>query len=98
MKRKPLLDSDDLRPEYRFDYTKAVRGKYSRRLIREGANVAVLEPDVAAAFRDSAAVNDQLRSLLQVAETTQRRTRRSSRPPPRGRSGEHARAGGGRGG
>ena len=83
MRRKGGPQSNDLRPEYAFDYTKAVRGKYSRRLIREGANVAVLEPDVAAAFRDSAAVNDALRSLLQVSETTRRLTGRSSRPRPR---------------
>src|SRR5208337_1366329 len=30
----------------------------------EGANVAVLEPDVAKVFRSSAAVNEALRSLL----------------------------------
>jgi hypothetical protein len=29
---------DDLRPEYDFDYSKAVRGKYYRRLIEEGSN------------------------------------------------------------
>lgn len=98
MKRKPATQSGDLRPEYRFDYSKAVRGKYYRRLIREGANVAVLEADVAAAFRDSAAVNDALRSLLQVSETTRRLTRRSSRPRPRQRSGDDATAGSGRGG
>ncbi|MFI5396793.1 MAG: hypothetical protein ACHQ9S_14755 [Candidatus Binatia bacterium] len=90
MKRKSAPPPNDLRPEYAFDYSKAVRGKYYRRLIREGANVAVLEPDVAAAFRDSAAVNDALRSLLQVSEKTRRLTRRSSRPGPRGRSGGHA--------
>jgi len=86
MKRKDDAQSNDLRPEYAFDYSKAVRGKYYRRLIREGANVAVLEPDVAAAFRDSAAVNDALRSLLQVSETTRRLTGRSGRSRPRRRS------------
>jgi hypothetical protein len=98
MKRKSDAKSDDLRAEYIFDYSKAVRGKYYRRLIREGANVAVLEPDIAAAFRDSAAVNDALRSLLDVSETTQRLTRRSGRPRPRGRSRGHAAADTGRGG
>ena len=98
MKRKSGSQSNDLRPEYVFDYSKAVRGKYYRRLIREGANVAVLEPDVAAAFRDSAAVNDALRSLLQVSETTRRLTRRSNRPRPRQGSGNHTTAGTGRGG
>ncbi len=98
MKRKPVPHSDDLRREYRFDYSKAVRGKYYRRLIQERANVAVLEPDVAAAFRDSAAVNDALRSLLQVTEATQRLTRRSSRPRPRQRTAGHTAADTGRGG
>ncbi|MEK7873486.1 MAG: hypothetical protein AAB502_06480, partial [Chloroflexota bacterium] len=55
------------------------RGKYCRRLLREGANVAVLEPDVAEKFRDSAAVNDALRSLLQVSDSTRRLTTRSRR-------------------
>ncbi len=98
MRRKRASQSDDLQPEYRFDYSKAVRGKYYRRLIQEGANVAVLEPDVAAAFRDSAAVNDALRSLLQVSETTRRLTGQSSRPRPRQRTGGNAAAGTGRGG
>jgi len=48
---------DDLRPEYDFDYSKAVRGKYRKRLLSEGSNIVVLEPDVAKAFTDSAAVN-----------------------------------------
>jgi hypothetical protein len=70
--------ADDLRSEYNFDYSTAVRGKYYRRLMREGANVAVLEPDVAKVFRTSAAVNESLRFLLRVSETTRRLTRRSS--------------------
>lgn len=63
MKRKGEVSSDDLRHEYNFDYLKAVRGKYYRCLVQEGANVVVLEPDVAKAFRDSTAVNDALRSF-----------------------------------
>jgi hypothetical protein len=80
MKRKSEGRNDDLRREYAFDYSKAVRGKYFRRLLREGANVVVLEPDVAKAFRDSAAVNDALRSLLAAARASRRPTTRSSRP------------------
>ena len=53
-----------MRAEYDFDYSEAVRGKYYRHPLKEGANVAVLEPDIAKAFRGSAAVNDALRSLL----------------------------------
>ena len=33
---------NEIRAEHNFDYTKAVRGKYFRRILKEGANVAVL--------------------------------------------------------
>ena len=77
MKRKKTK-RDEMRDEYAFDYSKAVRGKHFQRLMKEGANVVVLEPDVAKAFRGSAAVNDALRSLLQVSKTTLRLTTRTS--------------------
>lgn len=70
MKRRGRNNSDEMRAEYDFDYSKAVRGKYYKRLLKEGANVVVLERDVAKAFRDSAAVNDALRSLLRVARSS----------------------------
>jgi ketosteroid isomerase-like protein len=76
MKRKNTK-RDEMRDEYTFDYSKAVRGKHFQRLMKEGANVVVLEPDVAKVFRGSAAVNDALRSLLQVSKTTLRLTSRS---------------------
>ena len=79
MKAKEKRISDELRPEYNFDYSKAVRGKYYKRLIKEDSNVAILEPDVAKAFVDSAAVNDALRSLLDLTKTTQRLTKKSSK-------------------
>ena len=79
MRRKIQVPSDELRPEYNFDYSKAVRGNYYRRLLKEGANVVVLEPDVAKAFRDSAAVNDALRALLAVARSSRRVTPRPTR-------------------
>jgi len=50
-------------PEY--DFTGAVRGKYYKRY-RQGTNVVLLDPDVAAVFRDSAAVNDALRLLVSL--------------------------------
>lgn len=82
MKKAKSVSSDELRPEYgREDLRKGVRGKYYRRLLQEGANVVVLEPDVAKAFRNSAAVNEALRSLLDVSETTRRLTARSARTP-----------------
>ena len=76
MKDKRKKSQDELRPEYNFDYSKAVRGKYYKKLMDEGANVVVLEPDVAKAFHDSASVNEALRSLLDLTRSTQRLTRR----------------------
>ncbi len=78
MKDKKKQSLDELRPEYDFDYSKAVRGKYCRRLLDEGSNVVVLEPDVAKAFHDSASVNEALRSLLELTRSTKRLTSRSS--------------------
>ena len=77
MKSKSAGPADDMRAEYQFDYSRAVRGKYYRRLLKEGANVVVLDPDVAKAFRSSAAVNEALRSLLKMSEATRRLTSRS---------------------
>ncbi|NWG04368.1 MAG: hypothetical protein HXY44_16060 [Syntrophaceae bacterium] len=70
--------SNELRPEYDFDYSKAVRGKYYRKLLDEGSNVVILDPDIFKAFRDSSAVNEALRSLLQLTRSTERLTKRSS--------------------
>jgi methylphosphotriester-DNA--protein-cysteine methyltransferase len=61
---------DELRPEYEVDYAKAVRGKYCKQLLGEGANVVVLDADIAAAFHDSASVNAALRSLLDLTRST----------------------------
>ena len=79
MKTRNRTASADTRPEYEFDYSTAVRGKYNRRLLKEGANVAVLDTDVAKAFRSSAAVNEALRCLLRMSEHTRRLTSRSTR-------------------
>jgi hypothetical protein len=55
--------SDDLRSEYSFDYSKAKENPYAERL--KGRTVAiVLEPDVAAVFPSSKAVNTQLRAVV----------------------------------
>ena len=78
MKSRLKRPPNELRPEYDFDYSKAIRGKYYQRLLKEKANVVVLDPDIAKAFRDSAAVNDILRSLLELGRSTRRLTTRSS--------------------
>lgn len=56
------------------DFSQGVRGKYAARY-SDGANVVILDPDIAKVFPDSAAVNKALRALLDVANqsTAQRR-------------------------
>ena len=72
--------TDDLRQEYRFDYSKARPNPYAARL--KGRVVAVvLEPEVAAAFPTSESVNKALRSVMGLVR------RRSSRRSPSGTNG-----------
>jgi hypothetical protein len=55
--------SDELRPEYRFDYSKARSNPYAARL--KGKAVAVvLDAEVAAAFPTSESVNTALRAVM----------------------------------
>jgi hypothetical protein len=71
-----------MRTEYDFDYSKAVRGKYYKRLLKEGSNVVVLDRDVAKAFPNSASVNKALRSVLRrkrLRRLTARLTRTRAR-------------------
>ncbi len=57
----------ELRIEYRReDLGKGVRGKQLR-AYRRGSNLVLLKPDIAAAFPSEKAVNDALRSLLNIA-------------------------------
>ena len=65
MKRKALRSAEpDMRPEY--DFSGAVRGKYYRRYL-ESSNVVVIEPDVHKKFKNAAAVNEALRTLIGAA-------------------------------
>jgi hypothetical protein len=68
MKRVEIEPEDEMRPEYDFSQLKGrVRGKYAERY-REGTNLVLLDPDVAAAFPDAKAVNEALRLLMDVAQ------------------------------
>jgi hypothetical protein len=77
MKTKEKKTRDELRSEYTFDYRKAIRGKYYKRILEEGANVVMIEPDLAKVFIDSASVNHALRSLLDLTRITERLTKHS---------------------
>ena len=78
---KPLVtpserDPEEILPEYDAELLRGgVRGTYAQRF-REGTNIVVLEPDIAAAFPDSQSVNTALRALLEIA----RRQTRSKSP------------------
>jgi hypothetical protein len=49
-----------------YDFSKGVRGKYSK-YFRDTERLVSLDPDVKAVFPDSEAVNTALRSLIKVA-------------------------------
>lgn len=69
MKKVESEEEDDLQPEYDFSQMQGgVRGKYVERY-RQGTNLVLLDPDVAAAFPDAKAVNDALRLLLQEKQS-----------------------------
>lgn len=71
MKNVESDEDDELRPEYDFSTMKGgVRGKYVERY-REGTNLVLLDPDIAAAFPDGKAVNDALRLLPQNRQSAQ---------------------------
>jgi hypothetical protein len=60
-----------------YDFSKGERGKF----YHPDAELRIpiyLEPDVAKAFRSSAAVSEALRSLLRISATTHRLTKSSS--------------------
>ena len=66
-KAKAVSTLDDLRPGYtRHELTGGVRGKHLARY-QKGTILALLAPDVRAAFPTDSAVNDALRSLMQKA-------------------------------
>ena len=55
---------DELRREYPPDLIKSgVRGKYAKRMRKEGTNVVLIDPDLMDAFPNAKAVNDALREL-----------------------------------
>jgi hypothetical protein len=68
--KKDDTEPDELRPEYRReDFGPMVRGKYAAQM-RESSNVVVLDSDIADAFPNAQAVNQALRSLLELAKNS----------------------------
>ena len=61
--RKNLTEPEGLKEEYRFDYSKARPNRFAAEM-SQGVVAVVLEPDVAAVFKSSDAVNELLRSVI----------------------------------
>lgn len=58
-----ISDDQDMLDEY--DFSKGIRGKYADRYSK-GANVIVIDPDVAEFFSDSKTINNALRSIIPI--------------------------------
>lgn len=61
--KKPQAQRDTMRKEYRFDYSRAKPNRFAEKMSKDVIAV-VLEPDVAAVFKSSDAVNALLRSVI----------------------------------
>lgn len=62
-RKRQRKTTDNMRAEYRFDYTKARVNRFAGRVKKDTVAV-ILDPDVAAVFRYSDAVNALLRSVI----------------------------------
>ena len=77
-RKKRLVKEEGLRPEYRFDYSKSKPNRFASQM-SEGTVAIVLEPDVAAVFKSSEAVNALLRSIISAMPSS-KRSSRANRP------------------
>jgi hypothetical protein len=69
---------NELRPEYRReDLGQGVRGKYFESY-QKGTNLVLISPDVAKAFPTEKAINEALRSLIDLAQKSTGITSRST--------------------
>jgi hypothetical protein len=67
-----VRERDEVLPEY--DFTRARRNTYAARYA-EGANVVVIDPDVAKVFRNAEQVNSALRALAELIRRHRGKTR-----------------------
>lgn len=78
-----MRKADSARPREghldRYDWSKAVRGKYAAKAAKASALLRILDPQLARRFPDSSSVNRALRMLLELEAAL-----------PRRRGGRHA--------
>jgi len=72
--KKRSVKDDEMRSEYRFDYSKSKPNRFAAQM-SEGTVAIVLEPDVAAVFKSSEAVNTLLRSIISAMPLSKRTPR-----------------------
>jgi hypothetical protein len=70
---KAKLD-DDLKPEYRFDYSKAKPNRFAK--VVKGGRMVILEPDVAKVFTTTESVNEVLRALITTMPKPEQKPKR----------------------
>jgi len=76
---KKAKKTDDMKTEYkREELGVGVRGKYYESY-KEAHNIVLLQPEVAEAFPTEEAVNNALKSLIKVAQTSIGLPKRSTR-------------------
>ena len=61
--KKKSRKSEERSMKSDYDFSQAIRGKYAHRYA-QGANVVLLEPDVAKVFPTSKVVNSSLRKII----------------------------------
>ena len=66
--RTPKRVSDELRPEYHFDYAKAKPNRFAARA-KKGPLVVVLEEDIARVFSTPESVKAVLRAIISTMPT-----------------------------
>ena len=70
-RKKRPAKQDELRREYRFDYSKSKPNRFAAKM-SQGTVAVVLEPDVAAVLKSSEAVNSFLRSAISAMPPSKR--------------------------
>ena len=64
--------SDDMQPEYDFDYTRAKPNRFAGRIVKDRL-VVLLDPEVSKVFTDSESVNTALRALITALPKSHKR-------------------------
>ena len=62
-RKRPVSQDEEMRAEYRFDYSKARSNRFAERIPADAVAV-MLDPDVASVFGSSKSVNRLLRSVI----------------------------------